>query len=250
MRSLSRHDALESRAERGAAGGAGAAVAVALTRAPRSASSAASPPSRRATASARENSSTAAIAKIVWRIGGEVSSSDVCRIVAAQRRAPARRRRSARRRGSARSRRRRETIASITASPSARAVASTVPATSAGRAVRTPIFQNVRQRLMPRPSEPSSQPRGTARRPSTKTATISGAIIKAEDQHAREQAVAAQRDDVGDRAARLVADDVLADERHEHEHAEQAQDHRRHAGQQPHDRLEDAPDPAPARTRR
>ena len=43
-----------------------------------------------------------------------------------------------------------ETIASITASPSARAVASTVPATIAGRAVRTPIFQIVRQRLTPR----------------------------------------------------------------------------------------------------
>ena len=51
-----------------------------------------------------------------------------------------------------------ETIASITASPIARATASTVPATIAGRAVRTAIFQVVRQRLTPSASEPSSQP--------------------------------------------------------------------------------------------
>ena len=70
-----------------------------------------------------------------------------------------------------------ETIASITASPIARAVASTVPATIAGRAVRTAIFQNVRQRLTPSASEPSSQPGGTARRPSQKIEIISGAII-------------------------------------------------------------------------
>ena len=70
-----------------------------------------------------------------------------------------------------------ETMLSITASPSARAVASTVPATSAGRAVRTPTFQNVRQRLTPRASDPSSQPRGTARSPSAKIAIMIGAII-------------------------------------------------------------------------
>ena len=66
---------------------------------------------------------------------------------------------------------------SITDSPSARAVASTVPATSAGRAVRTATFQNVRQRLTPSASEPSSQSRGTARRPSAKIAIMIGAII-------------------------------------------------------------------------
>ena len=66
---------------------------------------------------------------------------------------------------------------SITDSPSARAVASTVPATSAGRAVRTAIFQNVRQRLTPSASEPSSQPRGTDRRPSAKIAIMIGEII-------------------------------------------------------------------------
>ncbi len=71
-----------------------------------------------------------------------------------------------------------ETIASITASPIARAVASTVPATIAGRAVRTAIFQVVRQRLTPSASEPSSQPGRTERSPSEKIETISGAIIR------------------------------------------------------------------------
>ena len=66
---------------------------------------------------------------------------------------------------------------SITASPSALAVASTVPAISAGRAVLTPTFQNVRQRLIPSASDPSSQPRGTARSPSQKTAIMIGATI-------------------------------------------------------------------------
>ena len=70
-----------------------------------------------------------------------------------------------------------DTIASITASPSARAVASTVPAISAGRAVFATIFQNVRQRFTPRASEPSIHVRGTERSPSTNTAVISGAII-------------------------------------------------------------------------
>ena len=56
-------------------------------------------------------------------------------------------------------------------------MASTVPATSAGRAVRTPIFQTVRHRLTPSASDASSQPRGTARRPSEKIATMIGAII-------------------------------------------------------------------------
>ena len=65
----------------------------------------------------------------------------------------------------------------MTASPSARAVASTVPATIAGRAVRTAIFQKVRQRLTPIASEPSIQRGGTARRPSEKIEIMIGAII-------------------------------------------------------------------------
>ncbi len=70
-----------------------------------------------------------------------------------------------------------EIIASMTASPIALATASTVPAMIAGRAVRTAIFQVVRQRLTPSASEPSSHPGFTARRPSEKIETISGAII-------------------------------------------------------------------------
>ena len=83
-----------------------------------------------------------------------------------------------------------ETMASITASPIARAVARTVPAISAGRAVLTPTFQNVRQRLTPSASEPSSQPRGTDRRPSQKIAIMIGAIITVRMKHGGEQAVA------------------------------------------------------------
>src|SRR4051794_16893902 len=70
-----------------------------------------------------------------------------------------------------------ETIASITDSPIALATARTVPATIAGRALRTAIFHIVRQRLTPSAREPSSQPGLTARRPSAKIETISGAII-------------------------------------------------------------------------
>ena len=66
---------------------------------------------------------------------------------------------------------------SRTASPSARAVASTVPAISAGRAARTATFQKVRQRLTPSASDPSSHPRGTARRPSEKSEIMIGEII-------------------------------------------------------------------------
>ena len=70
-------------------------------------------------------------------------------------------------------------MASVTASPTARAVASTVPAISAGRAVLTATFQNVRHGLTPRASDPSIQPRGTARSPSAKSAIMIGAIITA-----------------------------------------------------------------------
>ena len=68
-------------------------------------------------------------------------------------------------------------IASMIASPIARAVAITVPAISAGRAVRTAIFQKVRQRLTPAASDPSSQLFRTAASPSQQIEIISGAII-------------------------------------------------------------------------
>ena len=127
---------------------------------------------------AAENSSTAAIAKSVASSARRVSSSDVWRIVARQRPRRLEEEDRARRRGSARSRPRRETIASITTSPSARAVASTVPAMSAGRAVRTrdlperaPAVDR-RARASPRASRAG---RRAGRR--TKIAIISGAII-------------------------------------------------------------------------
>ena len=50
-------------------------------------------------------------------------------------------------------------------------------ARSAGRAVTTAIRQNVRQRLTPSASEPSSHPCGTDRSPSAKIAIMIGEII-------------------------------------------------------------------------
>ena len=46
-----------------------------------------------------------------------------------------------------------------------------------------------------------------------------------------------------DRGLLALGDQVVADERDQHEDAEQAVDHRRHAGQVAHHRLQDAPDP-------
>src|SRR6201746_1244641 len=70
-----------------------------------------------------------------------------------------------------------EIIASITDSPIARARARTVPATIAGRAARTPIFQIVRQRFTPTASDPSTQPGFTEFKESVKIDTIRGAIM-------------------------------------------------------------------------
>ena len=70
-----------------------------------------------------------------------------------------------------------ETIASMIASPSARAVASTTPAAIAGRAVRTPIFHIVRQRFTPSAAEPSIHERGTLRSASALIAIMIGTII-------------------------------------------------------------------------
>src|SRR6202022_4158338 len=70
-----------------------------------------------------------------------------------------------------------ETIASITASPSARAVASTVAAAIAGRAVRRETRPMVRQRFTPRAADPSRQAIGTEARALVLIATIIGVII-------------------------------------------------------------------------
>ena len=63
------------------------------------------------------------------------------------------------------------------ASPSARASASTAPATSAGRAARSAIVHITRIRLTPSASAPSVHERGTARRASTAIAIMIGTII-------------------------------------------------------------------------
>src|SRR5712671_3564708 len=125
---------------------------------------------------AAEKSSTAAIAKRVAFIGGEARPSELVMIVGARGREGSKKKIDPSN-GFGANPTPPETIASITASPSARAVASTVPATIAGRALRTAIFQKVRQRLIPIASEPSIQPLRTDRRPSLKIEIISGAII-------------------------------------------------------------------------
>src|ERR687888_2350218 len=70
-----------------------------------------------------------------------------------------------------------DTIDSMIASPSARAVASTAAATIAGRAARTEIDHIVRQRFTPSAAEPSVHELGTARRASTTMAIMIGVII-------------------------------------------------------------------------
>src|SRR5580693_4510775 len=70
-----------------------------------------------------------------------------------------------------------ETIESMIASPSARAVASTAPAMIAGRAVRSETRHVVRQRLTPSAAEPSVHEDGTAASEREVIATMIGVII-------------------------------------------------------------------------
>ncbi len=72
-----------------------------------------------------------------------------------------------------------ETIESMIASPSARAVASTVAATIAGRAVRSETRTIVRQRLTPSATEPSCHEDGTEASAAAISATMIGVIITA-----------------------------------------------------------------------
>ena len=109
--------------------------------------------------------------------------------------------------------------------------------------MRTAIFQVVRQRLTPSASEPSSQPGRTERSPSEKIETISGAIITVRISDRRQQAVAAERDHAGDRGLLRLGDQVVADEGDDHQHAEQAVDHRGDAGQEADHRLQDVAHP-------
>jgi hypothetical protein len=70
-----------------------------------------------------------------------------------------------------------DTIESMIASPSARAVASTAAATIAGRAARTTTVHMTRQRFTPSAAAPSAHERGTARSASTMIAIMIGVII-------------------------------------------------------------------------
>ena len=97
-----------------------------------------------------------------------------------------------------------ETIESMIASPSARAVASTAAAMIAGRAARTEIVHITRQRLTPSAAAPSVQTRGTARSASTMIAIMIGVIITVRISDRDEQAAAGELHDVGDRLLALL----------------------------------------------
>ena len=134
------------------------------------------------------------------------------------------------------------TIESMIASPSARAAASTAAATIAGRAARTPIVHSARARLTP-----------SAAAPSVQTAAPSQRVDDDRDHDRRDHhrqhedpdadARAVELDHVLDRFLALLGDEVVVEERDEDEDPDQPVDDRRHRGEQPHDRLEDPPDP-------
>ena len=136
-----------------------------------------------------------------------------------------------------------ETIESMIASPSARAVASTAAAMIAGRAARTLIVQIARQRLTPSASAPSVQVAGTARSASTMIAIMIGVIITVRIRTATRTLEPVELHDVGHGLLALLGDQRSAHERDEHQDPDQPVDHRRHRGQQPHDRLEHPPQP-------
>ena len=122
------------------------------------------------------------------------------------------------------------------ASPSARAVASTAAAMIAGRAARTVIVHIARQRLTPSASRAL---RPAARHGAQRVDDDRDHDRRdhhREDHDGHEQLDAVELHHVGDRLLALLGDQVLADERHEHQDADQPVDDRRHRGEQPHDR--------------
>jgi len=127
---------------------------------------------------AADTSRTAAIAYSVCATVLIVSPPDACTIVAANGRTGSNRKVMPSS-GLAEKPRPPETMASMIASPSARAVASTVAATIAGRAVRNDTRTIVRQRLTPSAIDPSRQAIGTEASAPAISATMIGVIITA-----------------------------------------------------------------------
>src|SRR5262245_1315071 len=121
------------------------------------------PPNER---KAAETSSTAENAYMVWARGSTDSPSEYWTIEAARGRAGSNQKIGPSI-GFGAKPMKPVTIASMIASPSARAVASTAAATIAGRAARTVTVQRARQRLTPSETAPSLHELGTARRAST-----------------------------------------------------------------------------------
>ena len=143
------------------------------------------------------------------------------------------------------------TIASMIASPRARAVASTAAATIAGRAART-LDRPQRAEAVDAERDGPVAPVAAAppRSASTTIAIMIGVIITVRIRIPTPtldplSAMTPATDSFG-----AVGDDVVADEGDDHEDPDQPVDHRRHRGQQPHHRLEHPADRARARTRR
>ena len=107
-----------------------------------------------------------------------------------------------------------------------------------------------RQRFTPSASAPSVQAAGTERSPSTVIAIMIGVIITVSTMIPTPMLVPGQLDHVLDRLLGVLADQVLVDEGDQDQHPDQAVDHRRDGGKQPHHRVEDPPDAGRARTRR
>ena len=118
------------------------------------------------------------------------------------------------------------------ASPIARAVASAVAAMIAGRIARIETAIVARSGFSPSATAPSCQERGTEPSASVISAVMIGVIITRENHHRDEQARAGELDHVDHRCLLARADQVVADERHQHEDADQAVDDGRDRRQQ------------------
>ena len=135
------------------------------------------------------------------------------------------------------------------ASPSARAVASTAAAITAGRTTRREIVHITRQRLTPSAAAPSVQPRGTARRASAMIAIMIGAIITVRIITATIRLspfswTTLTTDSLRSFEMNLAMNGTIDED------PDQAVDDRRDGGQQAHDRLDDPLHARRARTRR
>ena len=136
------------------------------------------------------------------------------------------------------------------ASPSARAVASTAAATIAGRAARSVTASIARSGLTPSAIAPSRQELGTDTSASQISAIMIGVIITVRITTVTASPAPVSSTTFCTEFFSARGDQVVADERHEHEDPDQPVDHRRHRGQQADHRDRDPAQPRRARARR